>query len=513
MKIQKFAKCTHWIVGLVIASSLISYGGELVKAGDEIAELKTKSGRVYQSVVVNEVLPTGLRIRHTDGTETIPSAQLPQYAQTFASVQLPDTALPEPIASVKEPDPTTIWTPASVDDVMDCSLLVKVIEKVDKEEGVGGGGGSAFLVNHGKSTYIYSNVHNFDGTRQFEIFDRNGTRYTDFVSVEVAADGFGYYQDNKWGGDILRIQLSQYRPKALTIDTEFLTTENSKSRNIVVTGNTRDKGVITRLEGVIESVDQYGVINHTASTEAGNSGSPIVDLKTFKVLGIFTWGNYDSTRPLDEIWLKDKIWLESNPNTRESKGAGAGLAGVKYVPCDFEKLYSQRIRLNELKKSARLMGLMDTLIPTKQGLFLDRNAIVMGDYKVEDILIESSKNPVLKELVGLSAWLEKRGESKIGISNQDMLKVYIPSYERCLAHIQRQRKEFIRPQELTFFMKCKLKNTRALDISLAYEKATANSIQWLSMQRGARGQALPLGQRLRLPSFTDGLSALGLGDE
>jgi hypothetical protein len=156
---------------------------------------------------------------------------------------------------------------------------------------------------------------------------------------------------------------------------------------------------------------------------------------------------------------------------------------------------------------------MDTLVPTKQGLFLDRNTIVMGDYKVEDILIESSTNPVLKELVGLSAWLQKRGESNIGMSNQDMLKVYIPSYERCLAHIQRQRAEFIRPQELTFFMKCNLKNTRALDISLAYEKATANSIQWFSMQRGTRGQALPLGQRLRLPSFTDGLSALGLGDE
>ncbi|MDP3851326.1 MAG: hypothetical protein Q8Q59_12535 [Luteolibacter sp.] len=249
---------------MVIASALISDARELVKAGDEIAELKTKSGRVYQSVVVREVLPTGLRIKHADGTGTIPSAQLPQYANAFASVQLPETVLPQPTALAKEADPMTAWKPTSVDDVMDCALLVKIIEKVDKEENVSGGGGSGFLVNHGKYTYIYSNVHNFDGTLKFEIIDRHGTRYTDFVSVEVAADGYGYFEENKWGGDILRIRLRQYRQKALTIDPEVLTTSNSQSRKIVVTGNTRGEGVITRLEGVITTVDQYGVIHHNA---------------------------------------------------------------------------------------------------------------------------------------------------------------------------------------------------------------------------------------------------------
>lgn len=144
---------------------------------------------------------------------------------------------------------------------------------------------------------------------------------------------------------------------------------------------------------------------------------------------------------------------------------------------------------------------------------MNKNAIVMGDYKVEDIFTESRNNPVLKELVGLSTWLAKRGESNIGMSNQDMLKVYIPSYQKCLALIQQQRKEFARPEELTFYTKCHLKNTRALDICLAYEKATSKSIQWFSMQRGTGGQALPLSQRLRLPSFTDGTSALGLREE
>jgi hypothetical protein len=109
--------------------------------------------------------------------------------------------------------------------------------------------------------------------------------------------------------------------------------------------------------------------------------------------------------------------------------------------------------------------------------------------------------------------LEKRGESNIGISNQDMLKIYIESYQRCLANIQKQRRDSVRLEALTFYMKCILKNTRALDICIAYENATAKSIGWYTLQRGTGGQALPLSKRLRLPSFSSGLSALGIGEE
>jgi hypothetical protein len=495
--------------GIFLFGIVTIHGGQIVKEGDKIDNLETKSGRIYEAVTVRGVTPAGLLIIHKHGAAKLPAAELPQYAQMFNVVEDPvikNTPAPDTEGTT---EPMEIWTPSSVDDVMDCSLLVKIAKNVDKDGNTGAGGASAFLVNHGKTTYIYSNVHNFDGTSKFEIVDRHGTIYKDFVSVEVTADGYGFFEAKRWGGDILRIRLSQYREKALMIDPEVLTASNGDGRKIVVTGNTQARGVITRLEGVIRNIDEYGVIHHTAATEAGNSGSPIVDLATFKVVGILTWGSLDTRKPLDQIWLK----ANPDPATRISKACGAGLANVQYVPCSFDKLYLQRLAVNDLKKAARLMGLMDTLIPTKQGLFLNKQAIVMGEYNVKEIFDESLENPVLTELVALSEWLSKRGESKIGISNQDMLKVYIQSYQRCLSHIQRQRMQTVKPEELTFYMKCILKNTRALDICIAYENATARSIEWYTRQKGTRGQALPLTQRLRLPTFTDGISALGLGEE
>lgn len=488
--------------------SLSTHGSEVVKKGDEIEQLTTKSGRVYEGVIIREVLPLSLRIMHKDGTATIPAPELPQYAQMFSVVEEPATQIHLPTEPLTNAEQVEQWTPSSVEDVMDCSLIVNINEAVNKDGDIIAGGGSAFLVNHGKTTYIYSNVHNFDGTSKFEIKDRHGNRYNDFVSVEVAADGYGFLHENKWGGDILRIRLSNYRTKALTIDPEVMSAINGNGRKIAITGNTKAQGVITWHDGIINEIDQYGVIYQTSLAEGGNSGSPIIDLETFRVLGIFTWGSFDS----DKVNPMEYVWLRDNPN-KIALGAGAGLADVKYVASSFNNIYEQRLKFNELKKLARLMGLMDTLIPAKEGLFLDNNAIVQGDYNVENICKESCENPVLHQLVNLSNWLNKHSKSNIGISNKDMLKIYISTYTECLKLIRIQREKYSKIKNITYYMKCKLKNTRAMDICLAYEDAIEKSIDGYDRMRGIGGGALPLANRFRLPSYSSGLSALGIGEE
>ena len=487
--------------------SLSAHGSEVVKKGDEIDLLTTKSGRVYEGVVIREVLPQSLRIMHKDGAANIPAHELPQYAQIFSVVEDPATQIPPPTEPPTNNEQVEQWTPSSVEDVMDCSLIVNINEAVNEDGVEGSGGASAFLVNHGKTTYIYSNVHNFDGTRKFEIKDRHGNRYTDFVSVEVAADGYGFLHERKWGGDILRIRLSNFRAKALTIEPEVLSAAHSKGRKISITGNTKAQGVVTRHDGIINEIDQYGVIRQTSLAEAGNSGSPIIDLETLRVLGIFTWGKFDSDRvnEMEYIWLRD--------NNKDTLGAGVSLADIKYVPSSFNKIYEQRMKFNDLKKLARILGLMDTLIPAKEGLFLNKNAIVQGEYNVGDIFSESGDNPILHELVNLSNWLKRKSESNIGISNQDMLKQYIKSFEYCYEQVASQRENLKFPKDLTFFMKCRVKNTRAQDICHAYQQGLLKAIDGYHRLRGTGGKALPLANRFRLPSYTDGLSALGIGEE
>lgn len=44
--------------------------------------------------------------------------------------------------------------------------------------------------------------------------------------------------------------------------------------------------------------------------------------------------------------------------------------------------------MNDLKRITRLLGLLDTLVPTKDDIFADRTKIVMGGYTVDDLLSE-----------------------------------------------------------------------------------------------------------------------------
>ena len=485
---------------LVAFTCLISVAAEL-SVGDEIDVLETKSGRKYEQVKVRGILPNGLKIMHSSGTATLPASELPQYEHLFAGAN-PEPVTVEPKAPVT---PNPAWMPKSNSDVVDCSLFVKIKKAIGTDGSISSGNGSAFLCNHGSTTYIYSNAHNFDGAIEFTIEDKYGNKYDDFVSIESAADGQALRKESGQGGDVVRIRLEKYREKALTLDREPLT-KHAINRKILVTGNTGGHGVITELDGIVTNIVDNYIIIHNAATEQGNSGSPIVDLETYKVIGILTWGGR-LPNALQDIWIKKP------PETREGLKSGSGLATVRFTPTNFKHLHQQRVIMNDLKKNVRLLGLLDTLIPTKQGLFVDKNAIVMGDYTVNDLLQESSNHPVVTELVYLDRFLSSKAESNIGISNQDMLKRYISCYKECIEHISSIRRGVENSSRFTYFMKCQLKRSRLLEVASAYEGLSFRCLEWYVTQTGTGGQALPLAKRLRLPEMRSGLDGLGIKDE
>lgn len=477
---------------------------ETLQDGQKLDQLVTKSGKTYDNVRIREVLEDRVRIMHRDGVATLPARDLPQYSDSFVAsaeeVVAPDEAPPSAVEVPK-------WEPETIDDVVACCLLVNIEQTLSETGQVGAGAGSAFLCNLNGQTYIYSNVHNFHGAGRFTIVDGEGTEYSDFESVEVAAEGEGVWKEMGWGGDILRIRLREYRPRALSIDPLAVSRDESVGKPIIVTGNEGGEGEITRLEGVISEVDENGIIYHTAAAEPGNSGSPIVNLETMKVIGILTWGVSRPDNPLEDVWSK------SPDEEREVKAGGAGLAGVRFERSSFKDLLRERVWLNQLKKNIRLIGLMDALVPTKQGIFVNRDQSVMGDYTVADVLAESKGHAVIRELSSLDRWLKEHAGSNIGISNQDMLKRYIPVYRRCLGFISRQSSESRSAGDFSFYTQCSLRNTRSVEICAAYQRSMRRTIDWYVAQRGTRGKALPVAARYRLPSFKSGLRGLGLQRE
>ncbi|MDB6078680.1 MAG: Trypsin-like peptidase protein [Akkermansiaceae bacterium] len=496
---------------LGVGAFLPCSSAEDILAGQKLPALDTKTGQHYDNVTVREVTPDGIKIMFDGGVKTIPARELPQYAEAFdrlkAEVPVAPAApvTPAPSADPSAPAAATdeaAWLPQNNADVVACSLFVDVSKGIGHGGGEGSWKGSAFLCNLGKTTYIYSNAHNFDGAVDFQIHDTKGTVYSDFASVEIAGPNQAFWKASGYGGDIVRIRLKNFYPQALTLDSRPLTADNAKGRKILITGNTGGLGKITELEGLVTSLAPDYIIIHNAAVEGGNSGSPIVDLSTHKVIGILTWGlKLDAT--LEEIWSKQPV------AQRQGINVGAGLATITYVSTSFEQLRQQRVAMNELKKRIRLLGLLDTLIPAKQGVFVNTQTIVMGDYTVADLLAESANHPVVRELLRLDKVLRAKGGA-IAISNAEMLKLYENSLRVCLSSISSERIAMETTQSATFFMKCNLKRSRVIDICKAYENLCARSVDWFVQQQGSGGKALAIDSHVRLPPLRSGLKGLGL---
>ena len=411
---------------------------------------------------------------------------------------------------VHSPAPDVVtgpWMPKTNSEVADCSLFVHVSNGID-EYGSSNAAweGTAFLCNQGGVTYIYSNAHNFDGASKFTIKGQDDKQYDDFESIEIASEGCGLWKETRLGGDVVRIRLKNFREKALTIDPLPVTESNAKGHRILITGNAGGRGRITELEGIITEIAEDHIIKHNAATEEGNSGSPMVDLTTHKVVGILTWGA-NLPNALQLLWMKKPV------EVRQGINIGAGLATISFKPTSIEQLYRQREVMNKLKKDDRLLGLLDTLVPTKEGLFVDKMAIVMNDYTVDDLLMESSDHPVVIELVKLDKYLRGRANRNIGISNQDMLKAYVEIYRKCLMLVTDQRKGIENARSATFFMKCEMKQSNMMEVIEAYETLSARCLNWYVLQTGTGGKALPLAQRFRLPAFRSGLEGLGIKEK
>ena len=129
---------------------------------------------------------------------------------------------------------------------------------------------------------------------------------------------------------------------------------------------------------------------------------------------------------------------------------------------------------------------------------------------MDDLLNESPDHVVVRELSDIDELLLEKAESNIGISNHDMLKLYVPTYEDCLRALAEHCRSIESSDSATFYMKCQIDHARLLDISRGYEAVLADSLNWYLRQLGTRGDALPLGERIRLPQMDSGLEGLGI---
>ncbi|GAA5497439.1 hypothetical protein Rhal01_03635 [Rubritalea halochordaticola] len=499
-----------------------------LRKGDEVSELTTKSGKVHKGVRVSTISAKGITVISSTGVTRIPRAELPGYEHIFRkfdtaageaeresaseeSIKQGEVSHPDLEALVAEDLPLE-WAPKSLNDIVTVCLKVEVSKGVDEFGRKVKWVGSAFLCNEQGVTYIYSNLHNFFGAKEFRFVYQDGRVIPEahLGRVDVADGKYGlfvksYGLPHGWGGDVVRIRLRKFYPQALQLDRTLLSTR-FVGKDIAVVGNQGGRGAITKLTGKLTAVEKHDIIMHNARTEPGNSGSPIIDLDSMKVIGILTWG----MRLPDPV---RRVWSKVGEEEREGINSGASLSRITFSSSSFDKLYEERLLINRMKSSVRLLGLMDALVPSAEGLFVDTSVEVMGGFTIADLLAESPDHYIVKRLLKLDKEI-REGNRGVRISNMDLLKLYSSAYRDCLAYTQRQTRAIKdRMYTRSYFFECSVKNTFMLEISRAYENGIARSIQWYRKQGGLSKKAIPLTERVRLPRLDSGLQGLGIQRE
>jgi hypothetical protein len=137
------------------------------------------------------------------------------------------------------------------------------------------GHGSGFICQLGERTVLLTNNHVIAGMRR--------PRFTQLSGAQIGVGA----ADSATGYDLMRLALTA--PPASPLEAlENLDAHARIGDDVVVLGNTGGGGVVTSLEGRLVGI---GPDRIEVSSEfiPGNSGSPIVHVKTGRVIGIATY--------------------------------------------------------------------------------------------------------------------------------------------------------------------------------------------------------------------------------
>lgn len=201
-------------------------------------------------------------------TEKISPPSLPELPSSPATASAPP-AVPvakDPKAAEAEAESALKATEAGLlQSHNDAFVLVKGLN----------GSGSGFVCRQGDKTWLFSNIHVVSEIKQPMFTSLTGTTLTVGGAVVAA------------GPDIARLTLAKSPEHPLEMMTDFEANVRIGD-DVVVLGNSGGGGVVTSLRGKVVGI---GPDRIEVSSEfiPGNSGSPIVHLKTGKVIGIATY--------------------------------------------------------------------------------------------------------------------------------------------------------------------------------------------------------------------------------
>jgi len=498
------------------ANGYVRRNGQWAKP--EVAEMKASelvirevSGKEYRNAEIIRKEPEGLIVKHDSGVSKVLFLNLPKELQDEHGFDpIAAEAYRKSMLVSKTPamgsetnngvsgQPSSGWNPESIDDVASCSLIIET-----SVEGETLGAGTGFIVKERGTTFVYTNVHVLEGADAFTMVTSEGEEIGPVTSMEIAGAPFGYFEHllgGVSGGDAIRMRLANPRDRALQINYRAPVNEGTK---VAITGNTKGEGVITKLEGDVTEVTDRA-FHYDVETHPGNSGSPVVDLESFQVVGIHTWGlGSVADQLLDYIWEEEGGDKEDRP---QFKFGARFRSDCQWLPTSLAELVTQKARNEELKSRIRLLCLLDLAEPSSDGIFPSYENTLRGSYTIGAILEENASNPVLARLIQLDRSL-KGSDDGIRVSNVDLMKLYYSGMVDTLQLIGQERAN-LGDSRRPYYYVMDLRRSRIPEICLIYEKKLAEVCAWYAQKLRVGGK-ITLSGRPRFPSLnTDILKLL-----
>lgn len=283
------------------------------------------------------------------------------------------------------------------------------------------GAGSGFFAKYATGNFLFTNAHVAAGVKGATFKTLDGTE----VKVGAASSAVGH--------DVfLMAATTNGEPFEIMKDVDQNTTIGD---DVVVLGNAEGAGVINTITGKIVGIGPQ-LVEVDAPFQPGNSGSPIVHLKSGKVIGLATYAVIHKYDPLTKQPIKDPV----------IRRFGYRLDSIKsWQPANWQTFFAQAAEMESIEQlTTDLANFLNDLASTKKGIHpaLHSNPAIKNrlDAWLADRTKRLSPRDAATANESLISYLKIACQTDIAAARQHITYDY---FQRALANQQKEREEIV----------------------------------------------------------------------
>jgi len=343
----------------------------------------SQDGQSYKDVTVLSHDATTITIDHSEGQTTLDITTAPKRWITGFCLLSPAEAklLKEPTKRSKKTRRTKTLKNKEWDyEPGDKDFSQVTIFTGDQ------GTGTGFVCKADDHFWIYTAAHVVSGNKKITIKDPNGKEYRNFDLMQTAK-----------GIDLMRLRMTDEVDSALIAATP--SDDIGSGDFIAALGNGGGAGVLSAEKGEIVGVsaDFYEV---SADIIPGNSGGPIIELNTGKVVGVAT----------HLTQAKEDVWTAGTRFTKVRRFCARLDKKHVWIEQSIGSFIQEGTSITEYDNITRLGYALASYTATRRGLRLHDSISNETVAFIRNVIDENSSLNVVKSLKKMNRNLSRRGD-------------------------------------------------------------------------------------------------------